>query len=231
MARSIEMTGGPFTATNLSAGMRGHTMGGRFSTQDVASAGNYLSSLGMTTDEIHRHAGYFVGSSDTVRHAIRDHIRKGEMLTDSHVTNMNDARAIMGAIKAGKIKPENAPPSVQKLMEQMKQQGVDPATADPKKIQEYFEKNPQALEAAKKEAQADIAARAGMTQEQKLQDMRAAAETATPSSTAPGPTPSATAPGAGGAAPASKDPQPPSPPAQPVASATVKDRLLGLGAS
>ena len=86
-----------------------------------------------------------------MRDAIRDHIRRREALTDEHVTGAADARAMIGAIRAGKVRLEDAPPSVQKLMEEMRRNGVDPATAEPEAIQRYFEQNPRALEAARRE--------------------------------------------------------------------------------
>ena len=144
-----------YAADRLPVELRGYAS--RYGAAHVATVGNYLCDhLGMHAHEVHRYAGFFVGSSETVRYAIRDHVRSGEALTDEHVTSAADARAIMGAIRAGRIRPEDAPPSVRRLMEQMKQQGVDPATADPQAIQRYLEANPQALEQARRAAVSDI---------------------------------------------------------------------------
>lgn len=98
-----------------------------------------------------------------MRHAIRDHIRSGAALSDEHVTSAADARAIMGAIRAGRIKPEDAPPSVRRLMERMEREGVDPATADPSRIQQFLDQNPNALEEAKRLNTESIGARVGVT--------------------------------------------------------------------
>ena len=47
----------------------------RYGAHHVAAVGNYLSGLGMHQHEVHQYAGFFVGSSETVRHAIRAHVR------------------------------------------------------------------------------------------------------------------------------------------------------------
>jgi hypothetical protein len=145
-------TMGRYTADRLPVELRRYVGHDGCDAHHVAGVGNYLVGLGMQRHEVHQYAGYFVGSSQTVRTAIRNHIRSGQRLMDEHVTNAHDARAIIGAIRAGRIRREDAPPSVQRLMEQMQQQGIDPATADARAIQGYFEQNPQALETARREA-------------------------------------------------------------------------------
>ena len=152
LARSVEMNGGPYDANSLPAGMRRWMMGGRYDAHHVAATGNYLHDLGIDAQQ---YTGYFVGSSDTVREAIRNHIRRQEAMTDEHVTGAADARAMIGAIRAGKVRLEDAPPSVQKLMEEMRRNGVDPAMAEPEAIQRYLEQNPRALEAARRQAASD----------------------------------------------------------------------------
>jgi hypothetical protein len=145
---------GGYSADRLPMEMRRYV--DRYGAHHVAAVGNYLSGLGMHQHEVHQYAGFFVGSSETVRHAIRDHVRGGAALTDEHVTSAADARAIMGAIRAGRIRPEDAPPSVRRLMERMEREGVDPANADPQAIQRFFDQNPNALEEAKRVALAYI---------------------------------------------------------------------------
>ena len=174
LARAMEMNGGPYTEHNLSTEMRryvGFTSGANAA--HVAQMGNYLHSLDINP---HQYAGYFVGSSDTVRRAIRDHIHNRQALTDEHVTNANDARAIIGAIRAGRVRLEDAPPSVRALMEQMESDGVDPTTADPSAIQGYFEQNPQALERARAANTTDISLRAGATTSEVEAERRRLAE-------------------------------------------------------
>jgi len=137
--------GGPYAADRLPSEMR-RWVGDGCDAHHVARVGNYLHDLGINA---HQYTGFFVGSSETVRQAIRDHIRNGQALTDEHVTNANDARAIMGAIRAGRIKLEDAPPSVRRLMERMEREGIDPSRADPSQIQQFFERNPNALNEAR----------------------------------------------------------------------------------
>jgi hypothetical protein len=54
------------------------------------------------------------------------------------VKNPRDVSAVIGAIRAGKMKPENAPPYVRQVMEDMKKKGIDPNTANQKDIQKIF---------------------------------------------------------------------------------------------
>ena len=152
-----------YTANNLPIEMRTHL--GRYDAAHVAAVGNYLSDLGLHQHDVQRYAGFFVGSSETVRQAIRARIHQGQALTDEHVTSAADARAIMGAIRAGRIKPEDAPPSVRRLMERMEREGVDPATADPTRIQQFLDQNPNALEEAKREITVHLTTLAGTTRE------------------------------------------------------------------
>lgn len=155
--------GGSYAADRLPMEMRRYV--DRYGAHRVAAVGNYLSGLGMHQHEVHQYAGFFVGSSETVRHAIRNHIRSGDRLTDEHVTNAADARALIGAVQAGRIRREDLPPSVQRLMERMEREGIDPSRADPSRIQQFFEQNPNALEEARRANAADLAALAGVTRE------------------------------------------------------------------
>ena len=195
-SNSYAVLGSGYSAGNLPMEMRRHL--GRYDAAHVAAVGNYLTGLGMHQHEVHQYAGFFVGSSETVRHAIHPRVHHGQALTDEHVTNANDAGAIMGAIRAGRIRPEDAPPSVRRLMEDMRARGVDPATADPQAIQNYLEENPQALEAARRANTADITMQTGVaTQEVQAERRRLAQlhgarrepspETATPAPDAPPP--------------------------------------------
>ena len=145
LARAFEMNGGPYMADRLPTQMS-RWVSTTYDAHHVAGVGNYLHNLGINA---HQYTGFFVGSSDTVRHAIRDHVRNRTALTDEHVTNAADARAIIGAIQAGRIRLEDAPPSVRHLIEDMRSRGIDPSTADPGAIQRYFDQNPQALERAR----------------------------------------------------------------------------------
>jgi hypothetical protein len=154
---------GGFSADRLPMEMRRYV--DRYGAHHVAAVGNYLSGLGMHQHEVHQYAGFFVGSSETVRHAIHARVHHGQALTDEHVTSAADARAIMGAIRAGRIRPEDAPPSVRRLMERMEREGVDPTTADPSRIQQFFDHNPNALEEAKREITVHLTGLAGTTRE------------------------------------------------------------------
>jgi hypothetical protein len=152
-----------YAADRLPMELRGYAS--RYGAAHVAAVGNYLSDLGMHPHEVHRYAGYFVGSSETVRHAIRDHVRSGQAITDVHVTSAADARALMGAVQAGRVRREDLPPSVQRLMERMEREGVDPSRSDASQIQQFFDRNPNALEEARRLNAVDIGARLGRTDE------------------------------------------------------------------
>ena len=103
-------------------------------------------------------AGFFVGGSPEMRDALRSAIRDGTAISDDKVKNMNDVGMVLGAIRAGKLKPDDPriPPSVRAVIQEMKKQGIDPATARPDQIKKYLKDNPKALDAARKRAQSDV---------------------------------------------------------------------------
>lgn len=151
--------GGPYTGTTLSGEMKSWvdpTHG--ITAAHVAGVGNYLNTLGINAPQ---YTGYFVGSSEATRNAIRDYINKGTKITDEHIKNPNDVKAVMGAIKAGKMKREDAPPSVQQIIKRMEREGV--SANDPKAVDRYFEANPKALEDARKDADKRVEAKANLT--------------------------------------------------------------------
>jgi len=114
----------------------------------VDGAIGYARELGMNP----AFAGFFVGTSHEMRDALRGAIRNGTSITDDQVKNPNDVAAVIGAIRAGKMKRDDPrmPPSVRQIIEDMKKEGIDPATADPKKVKKYLNDHPEALDAAKK---------------------------------------------------------------------------------
>jgi hypothetical protein len=114
----------------------------------VDGAIGYARELGMNPAL----AGFFVGASHEMRDALRSAIRNGTSITDDQVKNPNDVAAVIGAIRAGKMKADDprVPPSVRQIIDDMKKQGIDPATADPKKVKKYLNDHPEALDAAKK---------------------------------------------------------------------------------
>lgn len=180
---NVAFNGGPYTASNLSGEMKSYVDSAHgISAAHVAGVGNYLHGVGISAQQ---YTGYFVGSSDTARKAIQDHIQNGGKVTDAHIQNPNDVKAVIGAIKAGKMKKEDAPPSVQKIMEDMEKKGIDPAKTDPKALEKYFKDNPKALEAVKKEVQADVGADKGLKAEQKEVKNRQAEKLAAQSAALP----------------------------------------------
>lgn len=102
-----------------------------------------------------------------MRAAIGNHIRRGERLTDEHITSERDVRAVIGAIKSGHVKPEDAPPSVRQIMDDMRARGIDPAKAEPRQVEQYFRDNPKALEAAKQINRQDDHRAAGESHDQR----------------------------------------------------------------
>jgi hypothetical protein len=151
--------GGPYSGTTLSGEMRSWVDPAHgITAAHVAGVGNYLNTLGINAPQ---YTGYFVGSSEATRNAIRDYVNKGTKVTDEHVKNPNDVKAIMGAIKAGKMKPEDAPSSVQQIIKKMEREGV--SANDPKAVDQYFKANPKALEDARKDADKRVEAKANLT--------------------------------------------------------------------
>ena len=113
-------------------------------------------------------ANLFTGASSAMRDAIRGFIKDGKAITDDDVRNLGDVQAVIGLVRSGKLKPDDPriPPSVQQIIKEMKRDGIDPATADPKVIKKYFKDHPGALIEARKEARADINAKANYTDQQ-----------------------------------------------------------------
>jgi hypothetical protein len=130
----------------------------------VDGAIGYARELGMNPAL----AGFFVGASHEMRNALRSAIRNGTSITDDQVKNPNDVAAVIGAIRAGKMKADDprVPPSVRQIIDDMKKQGIDPATADPKKVKKYLDQHPAALDAAKKRLDARVDSTAPKTDAQ-----------------------------------------------------------------
>jgi hypothetical protein len=123
---------------------------------DVNGAIGFAKELGISPS----YAGLFAGGSQVMRDALRDAITKGASISDDQVTNMKDVGMVLGAIRAGKLKADDPrlPASVKSVIDDMKKEGIDPATADPKQVQKYLKDHPKALEAAKQAAKRDVAA-------------------------------------------------------------------------
>ena len=111
-------------------------------------------------------AGFFVGGSPEMRDALRNAINNGAAITDDKVKNMRDVSMVLGAIRAGKLKPDDPriPLSVREVIDEMKAKGVD--TSDPKAVEKYTKEHPEALAAAKKKIEAKTKENAGLTPEQ-----------------------------------------------------------------
>lgn len=167
--------GGPYSANTLSGEMRSYVNTAQgITAAHVAGVGNYLNGLGISAQH---YAGYFVGSSEAIRTAISDHVKNGTKLTDEQIKNPNDVKAVIGAIKAGKMKKEDAPPSIQNLMEEMEKKGVDPVKGDVNAVDNYFKENPKALEQIKKGNAKAIATQAHLTNNEKIGQIAAATPT------------------------------------------------------
>lgn len=162
--RTLGLSSGYYTAHNLPAEIRAHIDGPRASAAQVADAANFATRIGLDPT---RYAGHFVGASTVAKDAIAAHIKSGAQLKDDHVTNMKDARAVIAAVQAGKIKTQDVPPSVQKVMEDMKAKGVD--VTDARAVDAYATQNPRALEAARAAVAVNDTARAGLTDAERFQ--------------------------------------------------------------
>jgi hypothetical protein len=100
-----------------------------------------------------------------MRDALRDAITSGKAITDDKVKSMKDVGMVLGAIRAGKLKPDDPriPDSVKHVIDDMKKKGIDPTKADQKTIQEYLKDNPTKLDEIRKSNAKDIAAKEGQT--------------------------------------------------------------------
>jgi hypothetical protein len=117
-------------------------------------------------------AGFFVGASHEMRDALRDAIQNGKAITDDQVKNPRDVSAVIGAIRAGKLKPDDPriPPSVRQIIEDMKKKGID--TNDSKAVGKYLKEHPEALNGAKAAVKKDSeAAKAAGLTSQKMDDV------------------------------------------------------------
>lgn len=104
------------------------------------------------------YAGFFSGASTEMRDALRSAIRERTPISEEKVRSMRDVSAVIGAIRTGKLEPDDPrpPPSVKSIIEDMKKKGIDPRNADPKAIQKYLKDNPDALQKAKTQDKADL---------------------------------------------------------------------------
>jgi hypothetical protein len=152
---------GGYSASSLPVEMRRYL--GQYDANHVAAVGNYLRSLGLEHHHVHQYAGFFVGSSETVRHAIREHRHNGRQITDADITSVNDARALIGAVQSRRISRDALPPSMQRLMEEMERGNVDLDNSE--SVRAYFQNNPDALERARRRNEADLMALSGTTRD------------------------------------------------------------------
>jgi hypothetical protein len=151
-----------YTASNLSPGLRGLVDTNRgFTAGHVAEAANFAQRIGL---EPGPYTGYFTGSSQSIRTAIERHVKSGDKITDDHLKDPHDVKAVLGAIKAGKMKKEDAPPAMQKIIKDMESKGIKLDSADHKAVEKYLQDNPKILEQVKKANDKDIAAEAGKGQ-------------------------------------------------------------------
>jgi hypothetical protein len=120
-------------------------------------------------------AGFFVGGSQDMRDALRSAIRDGTAITDDKVKSMQDVGMVIGAIRAGKLGPNDPriPQSVRDVIEDMKNKGIDPTKADSRTIRKYLDTNPKALDAAKKRNVTDDRPQQGKTEHRKHAEIAA----------------------------------------------------------
>jgi hypothetical protein len=134
---------------------------------NVTGAIGYARELGMNPAL----AGFFVGASTEMRDALRGAIHNGTHITDDQVKNTGDVSAVIGAIRAGKLKADDPriPPSVKSIIEDMKKSGVD--TNDSNAVRSYLKKHPDALDAAKKKADERLRSKASETPAEATQSL------------------------------------------------------------
>ncbi|MEA2875532.1 MAG: hypothetical protein QOF14_728 [Hyphomicrobiales bacterium] len=113
------------------------------------------------------YAGFFSGGSPEVRNALRDALRNGTPIGEEKIKSMGDVQTVVGAIRAGKLKPDDPriPDSVKKVIADMKGKGIDPATSNTKLIRKYFKENPNALKDVRRAADSDLAARSAASRQ------------------------------------------------------------------
>ena len=129
------LSGGSTTKTLLGEG---------YSMVDVQYAMHFAHEINVNE----RYAEFFAGASRDSMSAVRDYIKDGKAITDDKIHDMKDVKLVMGAIRAGKIKPDDPklPPSIKKIIADMKKDGVDPATADVKDIKKYLKEHPETIQ-------------------------------------------------------------------------------------
>jgi hypothetical protein len=130
----------------------------------VDSAISFAKELGINPS----YAGLFAGGSQVMRDALRDAITKGASITDDQVKSMKDVGMVLGAIRAGKLAPDDPriPDSIKKVIGDMNAKGLDPRTADLKTIRKYLDQNPDALAKAKQQGAADEARNKNLSHEE-----------------------------------------------------------------
>jgi hypothetical protein len=150
----------------------GGSSGGDAHSASYSVAVSYAKQLGIDPAL----APFFVGTSSVMREALRDAINNGTTIRDDQVKNMHDVGAVIGAIRAGKLSPDDPriPQSVRQIMDDMRAKGIDPIKADPKVIKKYLDDHPDALKQLKKVNSKDVAAQGHMTKSEKTDQMEAA---------------------------------------------------------
>jgi PBP1b-binding outer membrane lipoprotein LpoB len=130
----------------------------------VSNAVGFAKELGINPV----HAALFAGGSHEMRDALRDAIKTGKPITDDNVKSMKDVGMVLAAIRSGKMKADDprVPESVKKVIEDMKQKGIDPENADQKIIQKYLNDNPGKLQEIKRQNTGAIATDAGQSNAQ-----------------------------------------------------------------
>jgi hypothetical protein len=152
----------------------GGNNGGRFGSMKEASGMDQAASaFARQIGADPAFAKLFSGASAEGLNAIAEFIRNGKPASDDDIHTIKDARAWIGAIRAGKIDPNdpNLPPAIKKIIAGMREAGIDPATGKPEEIKAWFDKNPDALRKAKASADNLIEKEKGLTEGRKADEM------------------------------------------------------------
>lgn len=125
----------------------------------MSGAINFAKELGVNPV----HASFFEHGSAEMRDAVRDAVNHGKAIGEEKIKDMHDVSMVLGAIRAGKLKEDDpkVPESVKKVIQQMRNDGVDPVKGDSKAVKKYLDDHPKALEDVRKATNADEKATVG----------------------------------------------------------------------
>lgn len=170
---------GSISAASLPLNLRGYVTEG-VSAAHVASTANYLERLGITPGA---YTGHFLGTSQSFRTALADHVAAKRHLTDNDIKKREDIAGSIAAYQTGKITDAHLErmPGLKKTIQRMKEQKID--LEDTNSVKKYLDRNKGELKQIQEEAAKQQKQAAGLTPDAKS-DARAALKAPQPAAPA-----------------------------------------------